>query len=261
MKAGPTDQGAEGKTEFSADKALREHLVECQRFALLGRLSTIVTHEINNHLTGVSGYAQLLLDNAKAADFEKELSSINSSAHRCQKLISDIRRLGHFANGAEEVNNINLILKSCLDFVRHQFERQSHKLVEDFSADVPSTEVDGPALEQVFLNVIQNSFEAFEKRGGCLTVATRVKDRNIFVTLDDDGPGLSDESRENLFTPFFTTKQSLNCPGLGLAAAKMIVEAHGGTIDVGDSPVGGTRVEIALPIEQKRLQAEVPEAE
>ena len=252
MNAGPTDQGARNDTGPCGDEAMRKRLVECQRFALLGRLSTIISHEVNNHLTGVSGYAQLLLDNAKAADFEKELRSINSSAHRCQKLISDVRRLGHFANGAGEVNNINLILKSCLDLVRHQFERQSHRLVEDFSADIPSMEVDSLALEQVFLSVIQNSFEAFEKKGGCLTVATRVENGKVSVTLDDNGPGLSDESRENLFTPFFTTKQRLNCPGLGLAAAKMVVEAHGGTIDVGDSPAGGTRVEIALPIEQER---------
>jgi two-component system NtrC family sensor kinase len=248
MKADPTDQGMSDVTGPYGDEALRKRLMECQRLALVGRLSTIVTHEINNHLTGVSGYAQLLLDNEAAAGFTKELTRINSSAHRCQNLIKEIRRLGRFESGAGEVNNINLILRACLDLVRRQFERESHELTEDFSPEAPTQELDAMAIEQAFLNVIQNSFEAFEKRGGRLTISTRREGEQAVAIFDDDGPGLSAEAKENLFTPFFTTKQELNCPGLGLAAAKMAIESHNGTIEVGEAPTGGARVRIALPI-------------
>ncbi len=248
MKAGPADRGARDVTGPYGDEAMREHLMECQRLALMGRLSTIVTHEINNHLTGVSGYAQLLLDNAAAADFTKELTRINSSAHRCRNLIEEIRRLGRFESGAREVNNINLVLRACLVLVQHQFARGSHELVEDFSPDVPSQELESAAIEQAFLNVIQNSFEAFERKGGRLTISTRREGGQAVAIFDDNGPGLSDKAKENLFTPFFTTKHELNCPGLGLAATRTAIEAHGGTVDVGDSPEGGTLVRIALPI-------------
>lgn len=251
MNAGSADQGVNNDAAPYGGAAMRERLMECQRLALLGRLSTIVTHEINNHLTGVSGYAQLLLDNPAAADFTKELTRINSSAHRCQNLIGEIRRLGRFENGAREVNNINLILRAGLSLVQRQFERESHELAEDFASDVPSQELDSPAIEQACINVMQNSFEAFEKKGCRLTISTRREDGRVVVIFDDDGPGLSDMAKKNVFTPFFTTKQELNCPGLGLAATKTAVEAHGGTVDIGDSPAGGARVRIALPIESE----------
>ncbi len=249
MKAGFADQSKNDDSAPYESAAMRDRLMECQRLALLGRLSTIVTHEINNHLTGVSGYAQLLLDNTAAADFTKELTRINSSAQRCPNLIREIRRLGRFGNGAREINNINLILRACFSLVQGQFERESHELAEDFASDVPSQELDSPAIEQAFLNVIQNSFEAFDKRGCRLTISTRREGEQAVAIFDDDGPGLSDLAKENLFTPFFTTKQKLRCAGLGLAATKTAVEAHGGTVDVGDSPAGGARVRIALPIE------------
>jgi C4-dicarboxylate-specific signal transduction histidine kinase len=196
----------------------------------------------------VSGYAQLLLDNEAAAAFTKELSRIDSSAHRCQNLIKEIRRLGRFEDGAREINNINLILRACLDLVQHQFGRGSHELAEDFSPDVPSQELDSTAIEQAFLNVIQNSFDAFEKRGCRLTISTRLEGEQVVAIFDDNGPGLSDKAKENLFTPFFTTKQRLNCPGLGLAATKTVIEAHAGTVEVGEAPEGGARVRIALPV-------------
>jgi signal transduction histidine kinase len=248
----PVNQETGRDNEFFENEALREHLVTCQRLAMLGRLSTLVTHEVNNQLTGVAGYAQLMLDNADAARFEKELEKINTSALRCQKLIREMRQIGRFVDGNKEVSNINIILESCLDLYRHQFKQKSHSLVQDFSPDVPSGEFDTPAVEQVFLNVIQNSFEAFRGRGGSLSIKTRPEGEKVIVTFEDDGPGLSESARANLYTPFFTTKEDLNCAGLGLAAAEMVMKAHGGTITIEDSPDGGTRVEIVFPMETSK---------
>jgi C4-dicarboxylate-specific signal transduction histidine kinase len=244
----PTDQGTGKDSASLPNNVPREYLLNCQRLAMLGRLSTIVTHEVNNHLTGVSGYVQLMLESADAAGLEEGLGKINTSALRCQKLIREIRQVGRFTDGNREVGNINLILGSCLELVRHQFKQKSHTIVEDFSSDLPSGEFDTPAVEQMFLSMIQNSFEAFEKKGGSLRIATRVKSEGIVVTFEDDGPGISEDARENLFMPFFTTKEDLNCPGLGLAAAKMIMEDHGGTIAINDTAEAGTHVEIVFPV-------------
>jgi signal transduction histidine kinase len=244
----PEKQKSEKGRKYAGEEALRERLVKCQRMAMLGRLSMLVTHELNNKLTGVGGYAQLILDNANAAAFEKELLKINDSALRCQNLIREIRQIGRPDNDTKEVGNINMILQSCLDLYRHQFKQKSHHVVEDYSLDVPSGEFDTPAVEQVFLNVIQNAFEALPERNGHLSVKTRLENGKIVVTVEDDGPGLSAAARENLFTPFYTTKADRNCSGLGLAAAEMIMEAHGGTIAIDDSPGGGALVEIVFPI-------------
>lgn len=236
-------------SESDAIERMQARLVTCQRLALLGRLSGIITHEVNNHLTGVSGYVQLLLGQERAKVVQRELDKISTSASRCQQLISDLRRIGRFGDKEREFDNINIIVKSSLDFLRHQFTKKSFLVAEDYSSEIPPIEVDTPALEQVFLNIIQNSLEALEEKGNSLTITTRKENNWIVALFEDDGPGLSDNARAHLFFPFFTTKARLRCSGLGLTAAKMLVEAHHGKIEVNDSPTGGTSVKISLPCE------------
>ena len=228
---------------------MREHLITCQRLVLLGRLAPWITHEVNNQLTGVSGYAQLLLGQERAAAVAEELGKINSSANKCQKLIADLRRFSRFGNTRREYNNISLIIESSLDIIRGQFAKKSLRLIENYSPDIPPVEVDTTALEQVFLNIMQNSLESLEKDGGSLTVSTFTEGENIVATFEDTGPGLSEDARAYLFTPFFTTKEHLHCPGLGLSAARMLVESHGGTIDVSNMAGGGTCAKVSIPSE------------
>lgn len=231
---------------LDAIKRMSDQLVTCQRFVLMGRLCVGITHEVNNHLTGVSGYAQLLLPQDRAKAVAKEVEKIYASAMKCQSLIADLRRLARFTD-SKEFDNINIILKSSLDLVRHQFAKKSLHLVEEYASDIPPLEVDTPALEQMFLNIIQNSFEALQEKGSSLSVTTRKENERIIATLEDDGPGLSAEASANLFSPFFTTKAHLRCLGLGLPAARMLAEAQGGTIEITNRPGGGTRAKISFP--------------
>ncbi len=240
-------QDTAGKDELISLRTTQSQLALCQRLAMLGRLSVIVAHEVNNQLTGVSGYTQLLMGAERAAGLEKELDKIQASADRCQSLINQMRRAGRYGDGEYEFGNINLIINSALDLLRHQFKKRSLEIIENFSDEIQATRLDTPALEQVFLNIVQNSLEALVEKGGSLTVSTSSDGETVVATFIDDGPGLSEEALENLFVPFFTTKAQLNCPGLGLAAAKIIVEQHGGSIEVGNSPAGGASVRIALP--------------
>lgn len=230
-----------------ATERMLEQLVVCQRLALVGRLSIFVTHEVNNHLTGVSGYAQLLLGQEKAKEIQKELDKISVSANQCHKLISGLRRVGRFPGSDREYDNINLIIKSALDLCQSQFKKKSLEIVEEFSSDVPSLEVDTPALEQAFLNLIQNSFDALQVGGSRLTVKTFKESGRVVAIFEDDGPGLSEEARTNLFVPFFTTKDDPQSLGLGLAAAKMVIVGHQGSIEIKNPSGGGTLVEVGLP--------------
>jgi two-component system NtrC family sensor kinase len=236
--------------ESDVTERMLERLVLCQRLTLLGRLSSIVAHEVNNQLTGVSGYAQLLLAHEDAEEIEEELSKINSSADKCQRLISDMRRVGRFGESEKEFNNLNLLIQSALNLLRHQFEKKSLQITENYADDIPSIEVDAPSLEQVFLNIIQNAYEALTERGTSLTITThKDEDGRLTAKFEDDGPGLSEEALKHLFAPFFTTKDQLRCPGLGLSAAKNIMEAVNGTIEVSNAPTGGACVEVSLPPE------------
>ncbi len=221
--------------------------MQCQKLALMGKLSSSITHEINNHLTGVSGYAQLLLSQERAKEIARELEKINESAVKCNRIISDFKRLSHSGSGEKEFNNLNLILQSVVNLLRHQFMKKSLELHEAYSEEIPAIEVDTPAIEQVFLNIIQNALEALEDTGSRLLISTLLEDGQIVVNFEDDGSGFSEGAREHLFTPFFTTKSPVSCPGLGLVAAKALVEEHAGSLEVRNCPEGGAHVRIAFP--------------
>ncbi len=221
-------------------------LTTFQKFVLMGQLLSGITHEVNNHLTGVYGYAQLLLSQEHTKTVAKEADKICASAIKCRNLIADLKRFAQFTE-EKEFNNINLILKSSLDLVRRQFLKKSFRLSENYAEDIPPFEVDATALEQMFLNVIQNSFAALQEKGGGLSISTRREDGRVVAILEDDGPGMSEEALAHLFTPFFTTKAHLRCLGLGLTASKMLAEAHGATLEVNNRPSGGTSVKVSFP--------------
>jgi two-component system NtrC family sensor kinase len=231
------------------EKRFHGNLVDCQRLALLGRLSSNLTHEINNHLTGVSGYAQLLLGQERAQELAKELSKINASANECKRLISSFKRFARFSSQEKEYNSLNAIVQQVLELFRRQLAKRNVEVVEEYSPEMPIIEIDAVALEQVFLNIIQNSFEALQESGSRLRVATNTENGYLVVTLEDDGPGFSQEALSHLFVPFFSTKQRLHCAGLGLAVAKMLLEDQGGNIGVEALPNSGTRVRVSVPLE------------
>jgi two-component system NtrC family sensor kinase len=238
----------EEETKSDVTMRLLAQLVTLQKLALLGGLSSSIAHEVNNHLTGVIGYAQLLISHEQAQPILRELDKINYSAGRCQRLLRDFKQAARFG-GEKEFNNINLIIQYSLDLFRHQFTKKSLEIVENYSPDIPAIEVDTPGLVQVFLNVTQNSFEALTEKGSRLMITTRKEGGRVVALFEDDGCGLSESARAHLFTPFFTTKKHLRCPGLGLAAAKVIVEQHSGSIEVVPLPDGGTCAKISLPFE------------
>jgi C4-dicarboxylate-specific signal transduction histidine kinase len=228
---------------------LLEKLVECQRLALLGRLASNLTHDINNQLTGVTGYAQLLLSQERAQALAKELEKINLSANECKKLIINFKRLARFGKQEKEFSSLNIVLQQTVDLLRRQLLKRNIEVVEKYSADLPVIEIDTVALEQAFLNVILNSFDALEKKGGRLSITTEKGDNQLVATFEDDGPGFSQDAFLHLYAPFFTTKDHLPCTGLGLAAAKMLMEKNGGRIEIGAMPEKGTRVRISIPLE------------
>jgi len=227
-----------------------ENLVDCQRLALLGRLSSNLTHEINNQLSGVSGYAQLLLGQERAQALAKELEKIHFSALECKKLVFNFKRFARFNSQEKEYNSLNALIQQALEIFRRQFSKKNLHVHENYCPELPVLEMDAVALEQVFLNVIQNSFDALQESGSRLSISTGVENESIFAVFEDDGPGFSAEALQQLFTPFFTTKRHLHCAGLGLAAAKMLVEKNRGTIAIKSLPDGGSRVKITLPLNE-----------
>jgi len=230
-------------------KRFLEKLVVCQRLTLLGKLSSDLTHEINNQLTGVSGYAQLLLGQERALLIARELEKISSSADECKKLIFNYKRLARFTNQEKEYCSLNIIIRQALDLFRRQFAKKNLEITEDYSDDLPVIETNAGALEHAFANIIQNALEALQESGSRLSIRTAIEDQQLLAVFEDDGPGISQEAHQRLFAPFFSTKSHLHCMGLGLAATKAVVEECGGKIRVDSLSESGTSVRILLPLE------------
>lgn len=233
-----------------------EKLVDCQRQVLLGRLSSGLTHEINNQLAGVLGYVQLLLGQERSQPVSRELEKINSSANECKRLVSNFKRFAAPGNHEKEYGSLNLIVQQAMDFFRRQFSKKDLCLVENYAPELPVIEIDAVALEHVFLNVVQNALDALQEAGSRFSVATGRDGGYLTVVFEDDGPGLTPEARMHLFVPFFTTKHHLHCAGLGLVAAKMLLDKSGGKISVEALPQAGTRVTIGVCVDESGHERE-----
>lgn len=155
--------------------------------------------------------------------------------------------------------NMNEILASTLDF-SHQYSKIGSNapgritIIKDFASLLPLTMADPQEMHHVFLNLIMNATEAMPA-GGTLTVRTSVSEsaREIQLEIADTGKGITEELRQKIFKPFFTTKAKGT--GLGLAICKQLIEMHDGTISAEDNPEGGTIFRIVLPITSAEAMA------
>jgi len=235
-----------------------EVLIHESKMAALGKMAAGVAHEINNPLAVIGEEAGWMKDLLKEEDvsqnktfqeFEESIKKIEYHANRVKKVT---HRLLGFARRMEptvEKVMVNTVLEECVSFLENEARYRNIKIEKELSPVIPSISSDPSQLQQVFLNLINNSIDAIGKDGS-ITLRTEHQPQNTYVTVKvaDTGPGISKESLAKIFDPFFTTKEVGKGTGLGLSISYSIIEKLGGTITV-DSEVGkGTTFTIALPI-------------
>jgi len=221
------------------------------RLAAVGEMAAGIAHEINNPLTGVLGFSQMLL---QREDLPEEIKAeLKLIADGSQRVADIVRRLLTFARQAKPIKtlvNLNDIIDNTLKLREYVLKTNNIQVVKRYDADLPSTIADPGQLQQVFLNLIVNAEQAMKKANGkgMLTITTETKDNNIFISFQDDGPGISKENLGHLFEPFFTTKDVGEGTGLGLSLSRSIILEHNGIMRV-DSEFGhGATFTIELPI-------------
>lgn len=233
-------------------------LAQSQKLAAIGQLAAGIAHEISNPLTGIRGTVQLLLDKKRGKELdEKDLKTIEKETGRCQEIL---KRLLGFARLPEpEILpvNVNKVIEDAFLLLAPEASLKKVKLIKEFDSHLPPVPGVANQLEQVFLNLILNAFQAMPD-GGNLTISTslirkphpvnRSETDFIEISFEDTGCGISKEYLKHLFDPFFTTKKMTDGTGLGLAVSYGIIHKHHGTIEV-ESEVGkGTAVMVELPI-------------
>ncbi|HEU4402740.1 MAG TPA: ATP-binding protein [Candidatus Polarisedimenticolia bacterium] len=225
-----------------------ERLKESEKLAALGRLLAGAAHEINNPLTGVVGNIEILLAREGIApDVRQTLETIRKEGQRTVALVRNLLKVAHRDGGQRTIVDINQMIRDTAALRRHDFERAGMRIVLDLApapVRLPAVELE---IQQVFLNIINNAYDALKTTRGRpeLTIRTSGTDDQATVVFTDNGPGIEDPSQ--VFEHFYTTKPVGQGTGLGLSISHAIVESHGGRITAENAAEGGARFTVVLP--------------
>jgi two-component system, NtrC family, sensor kinase len=221
-------------------------LLLAERLAAVGRISAQVAHEVRNPLSSIGLNTELLEEAVKKAHFaapddEREaralLTAIAGEVDRLTEVTDQYLRLARLPLPALQPEDVNQLLARVLDFSGQELERAGVRVERDLDRSQPRALADEGQLRQVFLNLLRNSREAMPQ-GGTLRVGSRAAGDSVEVTITDSGAGIPPEVQGRLFEPFFSTKSGGT--GLGLALARQILEAHGGSIICTSTAAEGT---------------------
>lgn len=230
---------------------LQAELIQSAKLSGIGQMISGVAHELNNPLTTVMGYAQLLRTTDVDEDVKEDLQRIYHDALRAQRIVQNLLTFSRQKKPQRSLVDVNELIEGTLRLRRYQLKVDNVKVVTEFAESLPWTTADSYQLQQVFLNIINNAHQAMTQRkeGGALTVRTELVDTDtIRITFADTGPGIPPAILDKIFDPFFTTKQIGAGTGLGLSVSHGIVEQHGGRIWAESEPGQGATFCIHLPV-------------
>jgi two-component system NtrC family sensor kinase len=237
------------------ERLLQERLLQSEKMASVGQLVSGVAHELNNPLTGVMGFAQLLLARDIDETSRAQVRTIYGEAERAAKIVQNLLSFARRRKPAKEMADINALLAQVLELRSYDFAIRNISLDMELDPHMTRCWVDPDQVQQVFFNVVKNAEQAMieARGGGRLTVRSEsvpgegVDAPAVRVTIADDGPGIPPDVLRRIFDPFFTTKEAGQGTGLGLTISYSIVDEHGGRIWAEGRPGGGTAFVIELP--------------
>jgi PAS domain S-box-containing protein len=225
----------------------QEQLLQSEKMSAIGQLISGVAHEINNPLTAILGYAQLLENEGlgeRALDF---VGKLFKQAQRTQRLVHNLLSFARQRKPEKKQVDIRQVLDDTLALRDFDCNLRNIKVTCDVAPALPAVIADAHQMEQVFLNVINNAVDAMleHEQGGTLSVKSFAQDAHVCIEFRDSGPGIREPKK--VFDPFYTTKGVGKGTGLGLSICYGIVKEHGGDIVALNSPEGGALFRILLP--------------
>jgi PAS domain S-box-containing protein len=234
----------------------QEQLLQSEKMSAVGQLIAGVAHELNNPLTAILGYAQLLESeglNDRASDFVKKLFK---QAQRTHRVVQNLLSFARQRTPQKQEVDIRKIIDETLALREYDLKVNNITLERESMLEATSVTADPHQLEQVFLNIINNAVDAILEggKGGKLKVRIHSVDGQVRVEFLDSGVGIKDPNR--IFDPFYTTKSVGKGTGLGLSICYGIIKEHGGDITAHNRPEGGASVEVRLPASGHVLEAE-----
>jgi two-component system NtrC family sensor kinase len=246
--------------DVTDQKMLQEQLIQSEKMSAIGQLVSGVAHELNNPLAGISAFAQLLLAEKRfPPDQRTAAETIYSEARRASRIVQNLLTFARQHKAEKVPTAINQVLDDTLELRGYELRVRGIDVRREYDESIPETMADAHQLQQVFLNLITNAEQAMEQKDGHhhrLTVRTRRNGEAIRIEVEDTGAGIPANLIERIFNPFFTTKPTGSGTGLGLSISLGIVREHEGRIWAENSPQGGARFIVEVPVTEARLSGE-----
>jgi len=238
-------------------EALHLQLLQSEKLSALGHLISGVAHELNNPLTGVIGYSQLLTGLDCDERMRRGLERVYTEARRCHRVVQNLLTFARKHTPEKNYISVNDILESTIELRSYQMRVDDITVRMELAKDLPRTMGDFHQLQQVFMNLVNNAHQAIQATGagGVLTIRSSSAGDTIRVEVADTGPGIPASILNKIFDPFFTTKQPGQGTGLGLSICFGIVEEHAGRIRAASTVGEGTTFTIELPVLKPGRQA------
>jgi two-component system NtrC family sensor kinase len=237
-------------TDITDAALLQAKLAHSEKMATIGRLVSGVAHEVNNPLAAILGFTDLLLENPEVPMSAREdLQIILQETQRTKDIVQDLLSFARQRPVQRELVQVNHILRQTIKLRSYDFASHGVEVVEDFEETLASALGDSQQLQQVFLNILNNAYDAVQDAGqrGRIRIHTRRQAEMIEVAISDNGTGIIDAQR--IFDPFYTTKQAGKGTGLGLSICYGIVRAHGGEIQCWNNEAGaGSTFVVRIPV-------------
>lgn len=215
----------------------------------LGEVVAGVAHELNNPLTAILGYAQIL-GALEGQERDHALRTIEDEAQRAARIVRNLLSFARQRPGQQRLVNLEEVLRRVIDLRRYALEMDEVNVVTRFDM-VPEVMVDEGQFEQVFLNLLNNAQQTLQGRGGEVAITTWEHRDRVYVSFADDGPGVPEPMRSRIFEPFFTTREVGHGQGMGLAIVYGVVTQHGGRAWVESNTSGGATFVVEVPLPER----------
>lgn len=239
--------------------SLEDQLRQTEKLAAIGRLAAGVAHELGAPLSVIHGKAQRALRiSGIPAQFRAALEEIRLELRRMEHIVRQLLEFGRRDSDRRHRVSADRLAHTSAAFVKEESERSGVSVDLHGPIPAPRVAVDPVRIEQALINLLRNAIQA-TKAGGRVKLAWFVTDRTADFTVEDDGPGISQEMRSRIFEPFFSTKSKGQGTGLGLAVVHAVVEEHGGRVEVARSRLGGALFRIVLPQGERRVGHDILE--
>ena len=240
--------------DITGQRLIQSKLMQTEKMAALGQLVSGIAHELNNPLTSIQGYAQLLLGRRSASDRAGDALRISQEAERAGRIVKNLLLFSRETKSERRAVQLNEVIERTISLRAYELKLLNIEVELALDGSLPQTLADSARLQQVVLNLIVNAEQAIvaargeEPRNGRILIRTRrLAGDRLAMEVSDDGPGIPPEIVMRIFDPFFTTKPPGVGTGLGLSIVYGIVQEHGGEVTVDSLPGRGTTLTVELP--------------